>query len=110
VLNPVTVTCVTVTTGQVGTPYSSSVSASGGTAPYTYSIASGALPDGLTLNATTGAITGTPTAFGAFNFTIKATDSTSGTALTATSNCTIIIAPAPLKFTCAANGTGEIGV
>jgi hypothetical protein len=50
------------------------VSASGGTAPYTFAIASGALPLGLSLNASTGAITGTPTTSGASNFTIRATD------------------------------------
>jgi hypothetical protein len=46
--------------GQVGTAYSGSVTATG-TAPITWSVISGALPDGLTLNASSGAITGTPT-------------------------------------------------
>jgi hypothetical protein len=59
--------------GTVGTPYSQTISASGGTAPYTYSVTSGALPPGLTLNTATGAITGTPTTQGLFNFTIQAT-------------------------------------
>ena len=52
--------------------------ASGGTAPYTYAITSGALPAGLTL-ATTGQISGTPTILGTFSFTVTATDSTLGT-------------------------------
>jgi hypothetical protein len=46
--------------GTVGTAYSQTVTASGGTAPYTYSITSGSLPSGLSLNTSTGAITGTP--------------------------------------------------
>jgi hypothetical protein len=58
----------------VGTPYSQTVTASGGTAPYTYAITSGALPTGLSLNSSTGAITGTPTASGGFSFIITATD------------------------------------
>jgi hypothetical protein len=59
---------------QVGVPYNSSVTASGGNAPYTYSITTGSLPGGLTLNANTGAITGTPNTPGPFTFTVLATD------------------------------------
>ena len=62
----------------VGTAYSQNVAASGGTAPYTYAVTSGTLPTGLTLSST-GALSGTPTAGGTFNFTIGATDSTTGT-------------------------------
>ena len=60
--------------GTQGLSYSQTVSATGGTGPYTFAIASGALPPGLSLNANTGAITGTPTASGTSNFTIRATD------------------------------------
>ena len=42
------------------TPYSNTLNASGGTPPYTFEIASGALPAGLSLDSATGAITGTP--------------------------------------------------
>jgi hypothetical protein len=51
--------------------YSDSVWADGVPAP-TYSISSGTLPDGITLNATTGALIGTSTDSGAYSFTIKA--------------------------------------
>jgi hypothetical protein len=44
-----------------GTPYSLNLQVNGGTAPYKWSLQSGALPAGLLLNPTTGAITGTPT-------------------------------------------------
>jgi hypothetical protein len=63
----------------VGTPYSQTLSATGGTGSYTFSVSAGALPSGLTLNPATGALTGTPTAAGSSNFTITATDSSSAT-------------------------------
>ena len=53
--------------------------ASGGTAPYTFSLASGAVPAGMTFNAAAGTLSGTPTAVGSFSFSVKATDSTTGT-------------------------------
>jgi hypothetical protein len=63
----------------------------GGTPPYTWSISAGLLPTGLTLNASTGAITGTPTATGTSNFTVKVTDSAAPTAGTATAALSITI-------------------
>ena len=58
--------------GTVGTPYSATLGASGD--PTSWEIAEGTLPDGLTLNESTGEISGTPTADGTFNFTVKATN------------------------------------
>jgi hypothetical protein len=54
--------------------YSGSAAASGGAGALTYTLATGAMPTGLSLNAATGAITGKPTAVGTFNFTIQAAD------------------------------------
>lgn len=69
----------TLTTPQVGVPFSVNATASGGTAPYTFAITGGSLPTGLLLNTTTGLISGTPTAGGAYSFTVQATDSNSFT-------------------------------
>ena len=85
-----TLSCVSVTTGQVGLSYASSLAASGGTPAYTYSISSGSLPPGLTLNPTTGAITGTPTTAGNYAFTAQASDSAASPQV-ATVNCSINI-------------------
>ncbi|MCB9384653.1 MAG: putative Ig domain-containing protein [Bryobacterales bacterium] len=60
-----------------GTAYNSSLSAVDGTAPFTWSISSGALPAGLSLNSSTGAVTGTPSAAGTSNFTVRLADSAS---------------------------------
>jgi hypothetical protein len=66
---------IDVTLGQVvvGTSFTDGVSASGVLAP-TYAVSIGALPIGLWLNATTGAITGVPSASGAFAFTVAASN------------------------------------
>ena len=65
--------------GVMGTPYSQTVAASGGTGPYSFSLASGALPAGLSL-ASDGTIAGTPTTLGSSTFTVQVTDSLSATA------------------------------
>ncbi|MDX8534107.1 putative Ig domain-containing protein [Mesorhizobium sp. VK25A] len=57
----------------VGSAYSTSITASGGTAPYTFTISAGSLPAGMTLSSS-GTLSGTPTAGGTFNFTVRATD------------------------------------
>lgn len=59
--------------GAVGDPYTASVLATGGLAPYTYGVTAGALPVGVTL-AANGAFSGTPSAAGPANFTVTATD------------------------------------
>ena len=81
--------------GAVGTPYSYTFTASGGTAPYTFALNSGSLPTGLTLSSG-GILSGIPTASGPFTFQIKATDSASNTG---TGNFSIsITAPVPLEI------------
>lgn len=58
-----------------GVLYSYQLAATGGDAPFTYTLASGALPAGLTLNATTGIVSGTPSVAGTFALSFTATDS-----------------------------------
>jgi hypothetical protein len=74
----------------IGTPYSDSLVAAGGTPGYTYSLQSGTLPPPLVV-AGTGLITGTPTTKGTYNFVGKVVDSTSPIQQTATANCSIVV-------------------
>jgi hypothetical protein len=76
--------------GAVGAPYSTTLVATGGTAPYAWSLASGSLPAGLALNPSTGRLAGTPTANGSFRFVAEVTDAAGNTA---SKPFTLIIAP-----------------
>ena len=76
--------------GTAGTAYSATLAASGGVAPYIWSLTSGSLPAGLSLNSSTGAITGTPTTAGISSFTVQVTDSESTPAST-TANLSITV-------------------
>ncbi len=66
----------TLPSGVVGSSYTVTLNVSGGTAPYSFAIASGELPAGLLLGSTTGTILGTPTTPGSFSFAISVSDST----------------------------------
>jgi probable HAF family extracellular repeat protein len=76
----------------IGAVYAVNCTASGGVSPYTWSISTGALPDGMTLNSSTGAITGTPTVIGLYTFIIGTTDS-SNPAQTATLSVGFSVVP-----------------
>ena len=106
VSNPVptiAVTCPTATATD-GSTYSSSVSASGGTSPYSYSITSGSLPSGLVRAGSV--IAGVPSSTGAYSFTVRAMDSYG---YTGTANCAITVSPAALALTCPSASVVEGG-
>src|SRR5207237_999443 len=75
--------------GTQNVAYSTTLAAAGGVTPYSWSIVTGTLPSGLSLNSSTGLISGTPTASGTSNFTVKVTDANSQTA---TKGFSIVIA------------------
>ena len=106
-----TVTCPTITVtrnpsnpfpnGVYNTAYNQSFTATGGTGPYTFAQTGGTFPTGLNL-ASNGAITGTPTATGVFNFNVTATDTATG-CTSASTAFAISIAPSAVNDNYAAN-------
>ena len=94
--------------GMAGAAYSQTLSANGGSGPYTWSNASGTMPAGLSLSST-GAITGTPTAAGTFNFSVTVSDTANNsstgafTLVIASPNTVSLITPNPLP-------NGAVGV
>lgn len=91
-----TITTAQLPRGSVGATYSQSIGASGGQTPYTWSKESGNLPEGLSLNQSTGVISGAPERAGSSSFLIKLTDATSASV---TATLSIIINPAVSALT-----------
>ncbi len=58
----------------LGLAYSAQFSASGGVAPYSFSLSQGSLPPGLSIDPATGTVTGIPTGVGTYRFTVTLTD------------------------------------
>lgn len=92
--------------GSTGISYSTSLVATGGTTPYSWTITTGSLPNGLILNASSGTISGTPTTVGTFNFTVRVSDAIGATASKALS----ITVATPLSITTTAMPGGSVGV
>jgi hypothetical protein len=87
------------TRGSQGTAYFYTLAGIGGLVPYTWSLASGALPTGLTLGQNSGVITGTPTLYGTFTFTVGLSDSQHPPFTTTSATLRIIVDPLPLMIT-----------
>ncbi|MBD9572511.1 putative Ig domain-containing protein [Ensifer sp. ENS08] len=96
-------------TATAATAYSQTFSVSGGTGPHSYTVVAGSLPNGLVLSSA-GALSGTPTVDGSFNFTVSATD-TYGASSTSSYGL-IVRVQAPIAgtttITVAANSTGNV--
>jgi hypothetical protein len=102
------ISTTTLASGQVGTPYSTTLAASGGTAPYRWSLSSGTLPNGLSLNASTGTVGGTPSASVANTSLIFKVSDSSNPALSQTANLSLTISPAGLQITTSSLPDGQV--
>jgi hypothetical protein len=72
--SPLAITTISLANARRNVFYSQAIGVAGGSSPYTWSITSGALPSGLTINSSTGIISGTPTITGGFNFMVTVRD------------------------------------
>ncbi|WP_410816491.1 putative Ig domain-containing protein [Micromonospora sp. 050-3] len=107
--------------GQVGIPYSNQLTVNGGTAPFVWSVSAGTLPPGLTLNASTGLLSGTPTTAGSSSFTVRVVDAagqqatqpvtlvitTGPLVVVKTSNVNTVAAGGTVNYTISATNTGS---
>src|SRR5437660_2466186 len=75
--SPVSILTTSLPTATSGSSYNTMLQASGGVSPYLWSITTGQLPLGLSLNASTGVISGTPSASGTYGFTAAVRDAQS---------------------------------
>lgn len=106
-INPqLAVTTTTLPDGTVGTAYSTTLASNGGTPPVTWAVTTGTLPASLSLNSTTGVISGTPTTAGTSAFSVTAMDHLNQTA---TQSLSITIHPAPLSITTTTLPNGTVG-
>jgi hypothetical protein len=92
---PLVITTTSLAAATGGKPYSATLAATGGVTPYTWSVSSGSLPPGLSLDSATGVISGTPDVAGTYSFKVTVTDSESP-AMTATSGTLSISVSGPV--------------
>src|ERR1019366_863745 len=103
---PLRITTTSLPAGTVVVAYSQALSASGGSPPYSWAVASGALPAGLSLSAG-GTLSGTPGTAGSSGFTVRVRDSA---AASATAALSLTINPPALRITTTSLPAGTVGV
>ena len=107
-VTPLSITTTSLPSGQTAVAYNTTLGATGGTAPYSWSVKSGTLPAGLSLS-TAGAITGTPTTAGAANVTVQVSDSAMTPQTAASGSLTLAISGGTLKITSTTAAVGTVG-
>jgi Putative Ig domain len=105
--DPLSITTSLLNSGQTSVAYNATLAATGGTAPYSWTVATGDLPAGLTLGAS-GTISGTPTTAGIADFTVQVSDS-AATPHSTTGKLSLTISGGSLKITSVNPPTGTVG-
>jgi len=107
--SPLGISTSSLPSGTVQSTYGAALTATGGTAPYSWSLASGSLPPGLALSSSTGALAGMPTTAGTFSFTVGVADSSAQHATRALSVSIAATAPS-LRITTSSLPSGAVQV
>jgi hypothetical protein len=92
----------------INTPYSATFTSVGGVGPFTWALASGTLPPGLTISAS-GVISGTPTVLGTTTFKVQVTDSQTPTAAVDVASKSVTV-NSPLAITTSSLTGGSVNV
>ncbi len=95
---PPTITTATLPAATIGSAYTSGLTATGGATPYTWGIASGSLPAGLTLNSSSGAISGTPSGPAGTSFFDARVTGSDGLSSTKSLSLQVVAPPPPGAF------------
>ena len=91
---PLSLPGISLNAAQANISYTATLSAAGGTSPYSWTVIGGTLPTGLALSGT-GVLSGTPTVAGTYSFTAQVTDLTGAMI---SGSFTVVVNPAPLKL------------
>jgi phospholipase C len=105
VIQPLQITTGSLTPGEQDKPYAQTLTVTGGVAPYNWSVSTGTLPPGVTMNAN-GNLSGTPTAVGTFSFAVTVTDANR---LTASGNFDVTVNAQPPQITTGRLPQGQQG-
>jgi hypothetical protein len=106
--NPLSITTTSLQQGQTAKAYNATLSATGGTAPYTWTLKSGTLPAGLALSSG-GTISGTPTTAAASTITVQVADSSTTPQTAVSGNLALAISGGPLQITSTVATVGTVG-
>ncbi len=121
---PVSITTTSLLNATAGTTYSNSLTATGGTLPFTWTLSSGSLPSGIAVQSA-GSISGNTSQSGTFNFTVEVTDSSSprqtsfkslaltvnpAVAVTVTPSTVTVVSGASTQFTAVVTNTSNLAV
>ncbi|MGE0406735.1 MAG: putative Ig domain-containing protein, partial [Candidatus Korobacteraceae bacterium] len=107
---PFKISSTTLAAAQLQVPYSATIVATGGIAPLSWTIVSGSLPAGLTLNPASGQISGTPYVQGTYRFSVRAADSSvPNRSDTREFTLQVGVAPEPLRISTSSLPSGVAG-
>lgn len=109
-LTPLQIATTALSSAQVGMQFREGLTVAGGVQPYHWSVASGALPSGISLNADNGTLSGTPSQGGQVNFSVRVSDRSSPSPQTTLKVLSLAVGPLGLQITTSDLPNAQVGV